>query len=54
MNTTDTPSRSDFARRKHTLTGSTPYSAAALWDEVDGVHVDKSTSVLWYLKLATS
>src|SRR5712691_8962383 len=26
----------------------------ALWDEVDGVHVDESTSVLWYLKLATS
>src|SRR5712691_4214472 len=30
------------------------YPTAALWNEVDGVHVDESTSVLWYLKLATS
>jgi hypothetical protein len=29
------------------------YPAVALWDEVAGVHVDQSASVLRYLKLAT-
>ncbi len=43
---------------KHLLQAvATPFRAhpaAALWDEVDGLHLDQFTAFLWRLKLATS